>query len=100
MREGGMRVRMAGFRSRLRDRMRMRHRAMFDRQTKMMRRGPMMSATRRDVDDAARGQLDVGRGNAPMMRRGGRGGRPGALGNDSIRAMRRPPPRTRPDTGT
>ena len=99
MREGGMRVRMAGFRSRLRDRMRMRHRAMIDRQPIMMRRGPMMSG-RGAMSMMRRGDSSMmGRGNAPMMRRGGRGVRPGALGNDSTRAMRRPPPRARPDSG-
>jgi hypothetical protein len=76
MRQGEMRVRMASFRGRMRDRMMMRRGAMMGRRQMMRRRGPMM----------------MGRGARPMMGRGQRPGRPGTMGNDSTRAMRRPPP--------
>jgi hypothetical protein len=86
MRPREMRVRMAGFRGRLRDRMSMRHGARLERGPVVMRRGPTMM--RRD------GGAAMGRGGSPMMGRrdmvrGQRPGRPGAMGNDSTRAMRR-----------
>jgi len=100
MREGGMRVRMAAFRSRVRDRMRMRRRAMMDRRPMMMGRGPMMTGRGQRPLMGRSGPPMMGPGGAPMMGRGRGPGRPGAPGNDSIRAMRRPPPRVRPESGT
>ena len=109
MREGEMRVRMAGFRGRMRDRMMMRRGAMMGRQQMMMaRRGPRMMGRgaapmmgrRGPMMDRGGQPMMGGRGDGQPMGRGQRPGRPGAMGNDSMRAMRRPPPRVRPDSGT
>jgi hypothetical protein len=101
MRQGEMRMRMASFRGRMRNRMMMRRGAMMGRRQMMMRRRPMMTGRGATPMMGRRGPpMMGGRGGGQPMGRGQGPGRPGAVGNDSTRAMRRPPPRVRPDSGT
>jgi hypothetical protein len=95
MRQGGMRVRMAGFRSRMRSRMTTRDGAMLERRPMMLGRGtsPMMGRRGPPMMDRGGKPMMGGRGGGAPMGRGQRPGRPGAMGSDSTRAMRRPPPR-------